>query len=90
MPLYNSVKFTDTLQLVALALLVNYILIVAIRTIYRYRMIDKYWYDYYDLKKMTRLAKTSINLQETIKKVNNLYIVGYLLVAEAILYYIIM
>lgn len=86
----NNTPFLHLLPIIGLALVVNYALVVLIRTIYRYRMIDKYCYDYYDLKKKSRLAKSTINLHQTLRKIDNLYIAGFLLVLESICYYFVL
>lgn len=86
--MYNHAGFNNFLQLLFYAAIINYVIIVMVRTIYRYLKIDKYVYDYYNLEKMSILSKLIINLRETLKKINNLYYLIYLLIAEAILYWL--
>ena len=77
--------------LLKIVLPINIVLVILVRTIYRYVVINKYHYDYYDSykQKKSKLFKLSINFYETIKKLDNLVFVLLMLILEAIMFYII-
>ena len=87
--MYNLTYANNIIEIIFYALIINYLIMWVASSLYRYRKINKYHYDYYGIEKKSVLAKFSNNLVEVSNKIATLFYALLLLLIEVMLYYMI-
>ena len=71
--MYTLAHTNNITELMFYALIINYLFVLVVRTLYRYRKIQKYHYDYYGVTQKSKLSKLSNNLVEVFNKISTFY-----------------